>query len=187
MERLITLSTRGEGLTLSTSLQDVLRRCVANAGGETQGVVLDISETLPLVPVDGPQMEQAIEAVLNNAKESYDGVGSVWVTCTCLGKGGQRPPGLSDNTVVAVAVRDEGRGIATEHLPHVFDPYYTTKARSSQKGMGFGLSVTHAVVTSHGGTLSVDSHPDLGTTVSLYLPLSGVDDSAYTRGKGSEA
>ncbi|WP_236890000.1 PAS domain S-box protein [Desulfoluna limicola] len=171
MDRLITLSTRGEGVERSVSLQDVLHRCVANAGGEAQRVALDISETVPEVTVDAMQMAKAIEYVLNNAREAYDGEGDVWVTCTSHAKGSRRHPDLSEKPFVEVAVRDEGRGIGEEHLHHILDPYYTTKERSSQKGMGLGLAVTHAVVTRHGGTLAVDSRKGRGTTVSIYLPV----------------
>jgi len=187
MDRLITLSTRGEGVEPSVSLQDVLCNCVAKAGGESQRVILDISKGVPVVNVDGMQMAKAIEYVLNNAREAYDGEGDVWVTCTCHEKGSRRHPDLTDKPFVEVAVRDEGRGIGEEHLHHILDPYYTTKERSSQKGMGLGLAVTHAVVTRHGGILAVDSRQGRGTTVSIYLPLPGAGAQSWAEGRGLES
>lgn len=178
--RLITLSTRGEGVNPSIPLADVLCRCVAHLGGEADGVHLDLASPLPPISVDGPQMGQAMESVLSNALESCDGKGEVWVTCAVFDKGHKRHPALMGAACVEVAVRDRGRGIAEEHLSRIFDPYYTTKERSARKGMGFGLAVTQAVVTRHGGSLAVESRPGEGTTVYICLPLMGP-------GRGSEA
>ncbi|VVS93433.1 PAS domain S-box protein [Desulfoluna spongiiphila] len=172
--RLIALSTRGEEVEPTVPIQDVLRRCVKDAGGAASGVYLELSPDMPRVTVDGPQMGQAIDAVVKNALEACDGKGEVRIRCTCLEKGHKRASALGGASCLEVAVRDRGRGIAEEHLPHIFDPYYTTKERSSRKGMGFGLAVTHAVVTRHGGTLTVDSRLGEGTTVYLCLSLGGV-------------
>ncbi|WP_300670026.1 PAS domain S-box protein [Desulfoluna sp.] len=175
MARLITLSTQGEDVERSVSLQVVLRRCVDEVGGASEGVFLDLSAAVPQMPVVSSQMEQAIASVLTNAREASDGKGGVWVTCRCLEKGSQGHTALTEASVVEIAFRDKGRGIAEEHLPHIFDPYYTTKERSTRKGMGLGLAVTHAVVARHGGTVAVDSRPGWGTTVYICLPLPGGD------------
>lgn len=66
-------------------------------------------------------------------------------------------------------VRDEGIGIATEHLSRLTDPFFTTKRESG--GTGLGLSVSAGIVKEHGGTLSFDSTVDSGTTVTLTLPM----------------
>lgn len=187
MDRLITLSNRGEGVDPSTPLQDVLRRCVGKVREKGHSVTLDISDTVPVVNVDGLQMAKAIEYVLNNARDAYDGEGDVQVTCTFLGRGSKRHPDLAEKPFVEVAIRDEGRGVDEKHLPHIFDPYYTTKERSSQKGMGLGLAVTHAVVTRHGGILAVDSRLGRGTTVSIYLPLPGAGEQAWAEGRCLES
>jgi len=166
--RMTALSTRGEGVEPTVQIQDVLHLCVERAGGVAAGVHLKLSPEAPTVAVDGPQMGQALDAVVKNALEACDGKGEVWITCAEH----KRPPAPGGATWLEVVVRDRGHGIAEEHLPHIFDPYYTTKERNSRKGMGFGLAVTHAVVTRHGGTLTVDSRPGEGTTVSICLPPS---------------
>lgn len=173
VEQMITLSARGERVDATVSIQEVLRRCVKQAGGQGAGVHLDLAPETPLVAVDGAQMGQAIDAVLENALEACGGKGTVWVSCACSDKGPRRLPAPGGTSCVDVTIRDSGCGIAEEHLPHIFDPYYTTKERSSRKGMGFGLAVTHAVVTRHRGTLTVDSRLGEGTTVSICLPVEG--------------
>jgi PAS domain S-box-containing protein len=73
---------------------------------------------------------------------------------------------------VVVRISDNGAGIAPENLAHVFDPFFTTKTIGA--GMGLGLSVCHGIVTSLGGTISVESEIGKGTTFAISLP---VDDT----------
>jgi polar amino acid transport system substrate-binding protein len=69
---------------------------------------------------------------------------------------------------VKLTVHDEGRGIAPEHLPHLTDPFFTTKRESG--GTGLGLSVSAGIIKEHGGSLSFHSEPGRGATVTLALP-----------------
>ncbi|HEY6034653.1 MAG TPA: ATP-binding protein, partial [Kofleriaceae bacterium] len=69
---------------------------------------------------------------------------------------------------VIVEVRDNGAGIAAEHLERIFEPFFTTKAVGS--GMGLGLSIALGIVRSFGGTLAVRSEPGAGAVFSLSLP-----------------
>jgi len=67
-----------------------------------------------------------------------------------------------------IEVKDQGSGIAAEHLSKIFDPFFTTKAVGS--GTGLGLSITHQVVAAHDGKIEIDSKPGTGTTVRILLP-----------------
>jgi len=67
-----------------------------------------------------------------------------------------------------LTLRDAGSGIAPEHLPHLTDPFFTTKR--DQGGTGLGLSISAGIVREHGGTLQFASVPGAGTTVTLRLP-----------------
>jgi two-component system phosphate regulon sensor histidine kinase PhoR len=69
-------------------------------------------------------------------------------------------------------VRDEGCGIAAEHLPRLFERFYRVdKARSRQQGgTGLGLAIVKHIVQAHGGTVAVESTPGVGTTFTLHLP-----------------
>jgi two-component system cell cycle sensor histidine kinase/response regulator CckA len=66
-------------------------------------------------------------------------------------------------------VRDTGSGIAPEHLPHIFEPFYTTK--KDGKGTGLGLAIVQNIVNQAGGFIEVESVPQQGTAFHLYLPL----------------
>lgn len=66
----------------------------------------------------------------------------------------------------AIKVRDNGAGIPSEDLPNLFRPFFTTK----EKGCGLGLAFCHKIVHSHGGHIRVDSAPNEGTTMYIWLP-----------------
>ncbi len=70
---------------------------------------------------------------------------------------------------VVVTIRDTGKGIPAKVLPHIFDPFYTTKGK--EEGTGLGLSITRSVVDGLGGTISVESREGEGATFSLQLPV----------------
>jgi two-component system, NtrC family, sensor kinase len=66
-------------------------------------------------------------------------------------------------------VQDTGIGISRDNIIKIYDPFFTTKAPG--KGTGLGLSVTYGIVQEHGGTISVESKPGVGTSFRLELPL----------------
>ena len=104
--------------------------------------------------VDPAQLRQALDNLVRNAVQATPEGGRV--SLAARRAGGER----------IVEVRDTGRGIEPDHLPRIFDLYFTTKA----DGTGVGLAVTQQIVTAHGGTIEVDSRPGAGTTMSVRLP-----------------
>ncbi len=74
-----------------------------------------------------------------------------------------------DNRQVVLTVRDEGAGIAPEHLPHLTDPFFTTKRETG--GTGLGLSVSAGILKEYGATLSFYSVPGRGTTAAVAFPV----------------
>jgi CheY-like chemotaxis protein len=75
---------------------------------------------------------------------------------------------LKPGRYVRVSVADQGIGIPDEHLPKIFDPYFTTK----QKGSGLGLATTYSIMKRHEGHVTVSSSLGQGTCFTLYLPAS---------------
>ncbi|MCC7448979.1 MAG: PAS domain S-box protein [Anaerolineae bacterium] len=76
----------------------------------------------------------------------------------------------TDHIYALVSVQDTGSGIAPEHLAHIFDPFYRANEGTTQ-GTGLGLSITREIVHLHGGTITVDSQPTVGSTFCIKLPI----------------
>jgi phosphoserine phosphatase RsbU/P len=89
-----------------------------------------------------------------------------------------------------VSVTDDGLGIGAEHLPRIFEPFFSTKVVGEQSGSGLGLAIVHSVVKEHSGFVDVQSVKGQGTTFSLYLPLATntrPSDAASTVARGGDA
>jgi len=91
------------------------------------------------------------------------------------GVGVVRIRGARDNGFVELRVSDNGRGMDPDTLEHVFEPFFTTHRGAEGRGIGLGLSITHAIIESHGGTITAASGgPGKGSTFTIRLP--GLDD-----------
>jgi PAS domain S-box-containing protein len=116
----------------------------------------DFAEALPLVLGNGERLVQAAMAILLNAADATSGHGTVIVRTRADG----------DN--VLVEFEDDGPGIPVDHLPRIFDPFYTTKGPG--RGTGLGLAICYGIVADHGGRLSVSSEPGVRTVFQMTLP-----------------
>lgn len=117
------------------------------------------AENLPEVRGNAQRIEQVVVNLIINACQALPNKERGIFISTCADPVNGR---------VMLQVRDEGGGIAPEHLSHVTDPFFTTKREIG--GTGLGLSVSAGIVKEHGGTLELKSAPGEGTTVSLILP-----------------
>jgi signal transduction histidine kinase len=75
-----------------------------------------------------------------------------------------------DRRAAEIRVEDQGRGIAPEDLPRVFEPYFRAPGTAAAPGAGIGLAVVRSLVEAHGGSVSIESAPDRGTRVMVWLP-----------------
>jgi two-component system NtrC family sensor kinase len=125
--------------------------------------VLELSEELPRARCDPAQLEQALLALCINAVEAMPHGGRLTVTT-----------GQDESGKVVLEVGDDGAGIDPEVVPHIFEPFYTTKGEGDSKGLGLGLAVVYGIVQRHNGSIEVDSQPGRGTRMTVTLPLEGV-------------
>lgn len=86
-----------------------------------------------------------------------------------------RHPELRPGHYVVLSVRDTGCGIPPEAMEHVFEPFFTTKG--VEEGAGLGLATVYGIVQQHGGAVDIDSEPDKGTCVRIYLPAAAPADA----------
>jgi polar amino acid transport system substrate-binding protein len=117
-------------------------------------------EGLPAIRGDAQRLEQVVVNLLLNACQALPHRERGIMVATFLDQGGRQ---------IVLEVRDEGVGIAAEHLPHLTDPFFTT--RREKGGTGLGLWICAAIVEEHGGALGFRSRPGEGTVVTLTLPL----------------
>ena len=127
-------------------------------------VVKKFDEGLRKVRGDRGQLQQVILNLVTNARDAMAEGGKLEI-------GTANFPGRPE---VTVTVRDQGSGIAPEHLDRLFDPFFTTKPPG--EGIGLGLSVAYGIVESHGGEIAVESEPGRGTVFTIRLPAADGDD-----------
>ena len=131
------------------------------------GIELDYSQPpaeIPLIPGDPERLKQVFLNLLDNAvKHGGDG-GRVSVSLRSEAEG------------VAVRIRDYGRGIPENELPHVKEKFY--KGSSKNRGTGIGLSVCDEIVTRHNGRLTIENAEGGGTLVTILLPQQNGDTNA---------
>jgi signal transduction histidine kinase len=118
-------------------------------------IELEKSPALQVVEHDSDQIHQVLLNLLLNAVQAIEGPGSVKVEI------------LSQDDFASISVTDTGRGIAPEHLPNIFRPFYTTKGN----GTGLGLSLARRIVEEHRGRIEVTSEVGKGTMFRVLLPL----------------
>jgi PAS domain S-box-containing protein len=132
------------------------------------------------IEADEVQLAEVVRGVVLNAQEAMAGDGRVVVEAANVVLAEQELPPLPAGRYVRITVADSGRGISAENLPKVFGPYFTTKARGAQKGVGLGLSICRTIVREHGGAISLESREGRGTTVTLHLPAATRSDAAQS-------
>ena len=120
----------------------------------------------PAIIADSGQIQQAVLALLMNAIEAMQAnAGTPAVLGIHLS---------GDDRRITIEIRDTGSGIPPDLVPHIFEPFVTTKGNAS--GVGLGLSVVYGVVHGHNGEISVQSEQGLGTVFTITLPRGRIHD-----------
>ena len=169
--KLLTFSSGGEPVKASESLPKLLEESASFVlSGSNVRCSFDFQEDLWPVEMDRSQINQVIQNLIVNADQAMADGGAVQITCRNKHLAHGQISDLAGGRYVSVTVRDQGCGIPEDIIDKIFDPYFSTKQRDSNKGSGLGLSIVHSIVTKHHGIIQVDSQPGEGSTFTMYLP-----------------
>ncbi len=153
-----------EETDINASVQNAIALVKAQVEPYVSRLAMELAPDLPPVKASGKHLEDVVWInLLLNARDALRET-----------PGGQITVRTAYNTadnVVEISVEDNGEGIKTEDLPHIFTPFFTTKSY----GTGLGLAICHDVVQRHGGIISVTSAAGMGATFTVRLPVKQVD------------
>jgi signal transduction histidine kinase len=149
-----------EPVNMSEVISETLAILQPQAAERQISIPLQVPETLPTLIGDVDRLKQVMVNLVSNAVKYNREGGRVDIEVQV------------GEDELNVAVRDTGRGIAEEDLPHIFEKFYRVNDPEQQtKGTGLGLSITKHIVEAHGGTISVQSAKGQGSTFAFSLPL----------------
>jgi len=138
------------------AIDALLREMTFLARGKSEArIEVRVAPDLPMLEGDRESLKQALLNLVINAIQAIPAAGLVEVSAE-----------VEDDHAI-IRVRDDGVGIPPENIRKIFDPFFSTKA----SGTGLGLAMVHRIVDAHGGAISVESRPGVGTTIELRLPL----------------
>jgi signal transduction histidine kinase len=160
VESLLEFARAREPLDEPVDLGDLVEEALSVAPPpEGVDVVRDGLDTAPAIRGDHQQLRQVLLNLITNAYQAMAGVGVLTIRGQAVADGG-----------VELAVSDTGSGMDAETAAHVFDAFFTRKA----KGIGLGLAVTKRIVEAHGAAIVVESEAGAGTTFAITLPQARV-------------
>ena len=126
----------------------------------------------PDIQGDKNLLQQVFLNIIINALDAMDAGGKLEINVRWQQE--EEPDSMAEDGMycatrqnqILIEISDTGPGISENDLDNIFNPFFTTKSQ----GTGLGLSITHRIIEQHRGTISVDSHPDTGTTFTITLP-----------------
>jgi len=178
---MVAFSRRGTYRKERIDLEQIARQVVSmltRSAPKRIEITLDMAGTLA---VDGDAAQLA-QALLNLCLNSIDAIASDGVIAVALRAvtfdPGPAPNDLPPGNYVAMSVRDTGAGMTEATAARMFEPFFTTKPLGS--GTGLGLAMVYGAVQSHGGTIVVDSAPERGTQITIYIPAATLPSKLAT-------
>jgi signal transduction histidine kinase len=164
-------------VALVTGMEELLKRALG------LGIELKCAfpDELPPVLVDANQLELALLNVALNARDAMPSGGWLTISATAEQVGQTDLEGkLAPGDYIRIRIADTGVGMDEATLAKATDPFFTTKGPG--KGTGLGLSMVHGLAAQSGGLLSIESLPERGTTVELWLPRANTSAVSLPRG-----
>jgi len=156
------------------ALLEGMKDLLARSLGPSVRLDLDVPAGLPSVLADPNQLELAILNLAVNARDAMPNGGRLAIAARdATASAAGAPVGLAGGGYVRIDVEDEGEGMDARTLSRAAEPFFTTKGVG--KGTGLGLSMAQGMAEQLGGALAIESAPDKGATISLWLPQAAPD------------
>jgi polar amino acid transport system substrate-binding protein len=155
----IDAGSRMEPFALNGVVQAAVRLAENSIRKATNRFSVEYGADLPQVRGNASRTEQVVVNLLINACQALPGPDRGIFLSTAYDRAAE---------AVLLTLRDEGTGILPEHLPHLTDPFFTTKRESG--GTGLGLSISAGIIKEQGGTITFTAPPEGGTAVTVTLP-----------------
>jgi len=168
-QQLLTFSRGGAPVKRAASISELLKETAEFAlSGSNVVCEFSIPDDLWDAEIDFGQISQVMNNLIINAAQAMPQGGAVTVSAENVRVTRKDALPLDGGRYVKISIQDRGPGIPREHLPKIFQPYFTTKP----KGTGLGLATAYTIVKRHSGHIGFDSQPGVGTTFHVYLPAS---------------
>lgn len=171
VRRLLTLAREHVIRPVETHITDVLESAITAVAGRVESrevrLIRRYQTTDHRVLADPQLLEQVFVNLILNAVDSTSAGGKLTLTVRREVPEGQEAPEGAE-AVLAVQVTDDGDGIPADVLPHIFEPFYTTK--TGGKGTGLGLPIAARIVDAHRGVITVDSREGGPTVFTVRIP-----------------
>ena len=170
--KLLSFARQTDPRLRDVEMNDLIERVLASSVPRPRsGVTIEthFEPALPSIAASPSEMQQVLLNLISNAVDALNPDGGV-VTIRTRVEGDQ----------VVMEVADNGCGIPKGQLERIFDPFFTTKAVG--KGTGLGLSICYGLVKKHGGSITVESEPSVGSTFCVRLPIRGTEETKPAMG-----
>lgn len=175
VEQILLFSKQVEKKRIPTSLHIIIKealKLIRPSIPNTIEITKKIDADNDKILADATQMHQVIVNLCTNAwqaMELHDGKLTISTKQVTVDVYGSQKLNIPTGDYIKLSISDTGKGIKSEDLERIFEPFYTTKP--IDKGTGLGLSVVHGIIENHEGVISVESIEGKGTTFTIFLPI----------------
>lgn len=145
--------------------EELIKNIISTVSSEIENKNITIQEDYresPVIYVDANRIREAILNIIRNAVQAIDGGGTISIKTF-----------VKDDSFF-IEIEDTGKGICEKDLPHIFDPFYTTR----KEGTGLGLTISNKIVEEHGGKIEVESVEGKGSVFRLIIPINNIEREA---------
>lgn len=168
---------------LISNMQGMLKRTLG------AHIIIEFRSTKPIrfAMIDSGQLENALLNLAINARDAMPegGVLTIETDSVNFDEDSASLYGLTAGDYLVIAMSDTGSGISPEILPRVFEPFFTTKEKG--KGTGLGLAMVYGFIKQSEGHITIHSHINQGTTITIYLPITPAHNGIQSTPESIEA